>query len=44
MLTIGIKIEKGYDAFEKGKAMDVFMQNANGRYVVGKVWPGYALV
>ncbi|WP_207493387.1 glycoside hydrolase family 31 protein [Aridibaculum aurantiacum] len=43
MVTIidpGIKIEKGYKAYEEGVAKDLFAKYPNGRMYVGHVWPG----
>lgn len=39
----GIKIERGYAPFETGIQRDVFIKNKNGRYAIGKVWPGYTV-
>jgi alpha-glucosidase (family GH31 glycosyl hydrolase) len=39
----GIKVERGYSAFETGIQRDVFIKNKNGRYAVGSVWPGYTV-
>jgi alpha-glucosidase (family GH31 glycosyl hydrolase) len=39
----GIKLERGYPPFETGVQRDVFIKNKNGRYAVGKVWPGYTV-
>lgn len=39
----GIKVERGYPAYETGIQRDVFIKNKNGRYAVGKVWPGYTV-
>lgn len=43
MVTIidpGIKIEKGYKAYEEGVAKNVFAKYPDGRLYVGHVWPG----
>lgn len=43
MVTIidpGIKIEKGYKAFEEGVKQELFAKYPDGRLYVGHVWPG----
>ncbi len=43
MVTIidpGIKIEKGYTAYEEGVAKNLFAKYPDGRTYVGHVWPG----
>ncbi|KAM3580594.1 hypothetical protein VKS41_007252 [Umbelopsis sp. WA50703] len=39
----GIKVERGYEPYETGVLHDVFLKNNNGRYAIGKVWPGYTV-
>jgi alpha-glucosidase len=39
----GIKVERGYEPYETGVLHDVFLKNSNGRYAIGKVWPGYTV-
>jgi alpha-glucosidase len=36
----GIKIEKGYKAYDEGVAKDLFAKYPDGRLYVGHVWPG----
>jgi len=36
----GVKIDKGYEVYESGKAAGVFCKTASGRDYVGQVWPG----
>ncbi|XP_076803980.1 sucrase-isomaltase, intestinal-like [Clavelina lepadiformis] len=41
ILDPGIKIEDGYDAYDKGKAYDIFIKEPTGKEpVVTEVWPG----
>jgi len=43
MVTIidpGIKIEKGYQAYEEGVAQDHFVKYPSGKLYIGSVWPG----
>ncbi|MBP9739043.1 MAG: glycoside hydrolase family 31 protein [Chitinophagaceae bacterium] len=43
MVTIidpGIKIEKGYKAYEEGLAQKLFVTYPNGKEYIGHVWPG----
>lgn len=37
----GIKIEKGYDAFESGKKENAFVKYPDGTNYAGQVWPGW---
>lgn len=37
----GIKIEKGYDAYEDGLKKDVFIKYPDGTNYSGQVWPGW---
>jgi alpha-glucosidase len=37
----GIKIEKGYGAYERGVKDDIFVKYADGSYYSGEVWPGW---
>ncbi len=37
----GIKVEKGYGAYERGVKDDVFLKYADGSYYTGEVWPGW---
>ncbi|MBK6267282.1 DUF5110 domain-containing protein [Marivirga sp. S37H4] len=37
----GIKIEKGYDAYESGLQQDVFVKFPDGSNYEGEVWPGW---
>lgn len=37
----GIKVEKGYGAYERGVKDDVFIKYADGSYYTGEVWPGW---
>lgn len=37
----GIKVEKGYGAFERGTKDDVFIKYPDGSYYTGEVWPGW---
>ena len=39
----GVKVEKGYEIYEKGMANDYFAKNANGDVYVNAVWPGDAV-
>jgi alpha-glucosidase len=36
----GIKVEKGYKAYDEGVAQDLFAKYPDGRLYVGHVWPG----
>jgi alpha-glucosidase len=40
ILDPGVKLEKGYAAYEDGHRADVFCRNPQGREFVGLVWPG----
>jgi alpha-glucosidase len=37
----GIKVEKGYEAYESGLAGDIFLKYADGKNYTGQVWPGW---
>ena len=37
----GIKVEKGYEAYESGKKEDIFLKYPDGQYYTGQVWPGW---
>ncbi|MFP5391665.1 MAG: TIM-barrel domain-containing protein [Gammaproteobacteria bacterium] len=37
----GIKVEKGYGAYERGVKDDIFVKYADGSYYTGEVWPGW---
>jgi alpha-glucosidase len=37
----GIKVEKGYGAYERGIKEDVFLKYADGQPYTGQVWPGW---
>lgn len=37
----GIKVEKGYGAYERGLRDDVFLKYADGQPYTGQVWPGW---
>jgi len=37
----GVKVEKGYPAYESGKAADLFLKYPDGQYYTGQVWPGW---
>ena len=36
----GVKQESGYEPFQEGIQKDIFIKDASGEPVVGKVWPG----
>ncbi|NMM50428.1 glycoside hydrolase family 31 protein [Marinigracilibium pacificum] len=38
----GIKIEKGYDAYEEGKSKGYFMKYPDGEDFAAQVWPGWS--
>ncbi|HEY3321658.1 MAG TPA: glycoside hydrolase family 31 protein [Planctomycetota bacterium] len=40
ILDPGVKLEKGYAAYDDGHRADVFCRNPQGREFVGLVWPG----
>ncbi|XP_057997223.1 uncharacterized protein LOC110646260 isoform X2 [Hevea brasiliensis] len=40
MLDPGIKCEEGYFVYDGGSKSDVWIQRADGRPFIGKVWPG----
>ncbi|MBX7242792.1 MAG: glycoside hydrolase family 31 protein [Bacteroidia bacterium] len=37
----GIKVEKGYFAYEEGLAKDLFVKYPDGKNYTGQVWPGW---
>lgn len=37
----GIKVEKGYEAWEEGVAKDLFIKYPDGTNYTGQVWPGW---
>lgn len=37
----GIKVEKGYGAYDRGIKEDVFIKYPDGEYYSGRVWPGW---
>lgn len=37
----GIKVEKGYEAYESGLKNDVFIKYSDGQNYTGQVWPGW---
>lgn len=37
----GVKVEKGYGAYESGLDAGVFLKYADGAYYTGQVWPGW---
>lgn len=37
----GIKVEKGYGAYERGLKDDIFLKYADGANYTGEVWPGW---
>ncbi|MDB5906123.1 MAG: glycoside hydrolase family protein [Massilia sp.] len=37
----GIKVEKGYSAYERGVKDDIFIKYPDGAYYTGEVWPGW---
>lgn len=41
MCDPGIKAEEGYEAYDDGKAKDVFVKYPDGEYYSGQVWPGW---
>ncbi len=41
MCDPGIKIEKGYDAYDDGLKKDVFVKYPDGENYTGQVWPGW---
>lgn len=41
MCDPGIKIEKGYHAYDDGIKQDVFIKYPDGNYYSGQVWPGW---
>ncbi|MEI9921767.1 MAG: glycoside hydrolase family 31 protein [Bacteroidota bacterium] len=41
MCDPGIKVEKGYSAYDDGVAKDVFLKYPDGEYYQGQVWPGW---
>lgn len=40
IIDAGVKIEKGYDVYEEGKANNYFCKNIRGEDFIGAVWPG----
>eukprot|EP01022_Parablepharisma_sp_SALTPOND_P000401 TRINITY_DN1019_c0_g1_i1.p1 TRINITY_DN1019_c0_g1~~TRINITY_DN1019_c0_g1_i1.p1 ORF type:complete len:1852 (+),score=180.84 TRINITY_DN1019_c0_g1_i1:3096-8651(+) len=44
IVDAGIARKKGYEGYEKGKALDLFIKSAvTGEDLIGIVWPGYAV-
>jgi alpha-glucosidase len=41
MCDPGIKVEKGYEAYDDGVKKDVFIKYPDGEYYTGQVWPGW---
>ncbi|HEY0741253.1 MAG TPA: glycoside hydrolase family 31 protein [Chryseosolibacter sp.] len=41
MCDPGIKVEKGYEAYDDGVRKDVFIKYPDGEYYTGQVWPGW---
>lgn len=41
MCDPGIKVEKGYAAYDDGVEKDVFIKYPDGTYFTGQVWPGW---
>jgi alpha-glucosidase len=41
MCDPGIKVEKGYPAYDDGVVKDVFLKYPDGEYYQGQVWPGW---
>jgi alpha-glucosidase len=41
MCDPGIKVEKGYEAYEDGVQQDVFIKYPDGTNYTGQVWPGW---
>ncbi|MCB0487958.1 MAG: glycoside hydrolase family 31 protein [Cyclobacteriaceae bacterium] len=41
MCDPGIKVEKGYHAYDDGVRDDVFIKYPDGSYYTGQVWPGW---
>ena len=37
----GIKVEKGYEAYESGLAGNIFLKYSDGENYTGQVWPGW---
>jgi len=37
----GIKVQKGYSAYESGVKNDIFIKYNDGKYYTGQVWPGW---
>ena len=37
----GIKVEKGYPAYESGLKQDIFLKYSDGKNYTGQVWPGW---
>ncbi|KAG0504780.1 hypothetical protein M758_N018300 [Ceratodon purpureus] len=40
MLDPGIKVEKGYDVYDSGTELDVWIQTPHGKPFAGECWPG----
>lgn len=40
IIDAGVKIEDGYDVYEEGVKNNYFCKNAEGKDIVGAVWPG----
>lgn len=36
----GILVQSGYDAYDEGKALDIFIKDVEGNDYMGQVWPG----
>lgn len=44
ILDPGVKVEAGYEPYEKGLQMDIFIKrNDSVTPIVNKVWPGYTV-
>ncbi|MDX2127917.1 MAG: glycoside hydrolase family 31 protein [Chloroherpetonaceae bacterium] len=38
----GVKVEKGYHAYEEGRAQDLFVKYSDGDFYQGEVWPSWS--